>query len=158
MVFLLTKNPYSLNYSSSGLDLPEIELFDMESFEITPEKISSIIYAAKVERYRQYDKLFDIKALYKNKQNLTDTVVAQNGIFSNSILHLNNDVKYTRSDELSLASNSLKYDIKNKILSSSVPFKFVKKNVTTNGKSFVYYMQKGIIEANKIKTIILLDK
>ena len=158
MVFLLTKNPYSLKYNSAGSNLPEIELFDVKSFEITVKKISSIIYATKVERYRKYDKMFDIRALYKDKLNLTDTVVAQNGMLSNNILYLDNNVKYTRSDDLSLSSNSLKYDLKNKILSSNVPFKFVKKNVTTNGKSFVYYMQKGIIKANKIKTIIILDK
>ncbi len=157
MVFLLTKNPYSLKYNSSGTDKPEIEIFNMKNYDISPTGVKSIIYAKKVERYKNYDKMYGVEALHEGRLKLIDSLTAGKGLYAKNILYLDDNVKYTRSDNLALNSNSVKYDIKNKILSSNIPFEFIKKNATTHGSSFTYDMQKGIIRANKIKTVIRTD-
>lgn len=154
MIFLLTKNPYLLKYSSSLTDKPEIEIFGMESYEISLSGVKSIIIANKLERYRNYDKMYDIKALHEGKLRLIDSLVADKGMLSKNILYLDENVKYTRSDDLALSTNSVKYDIANKILSSNTPFELSKKSMTTYGNAFTYDMQKGIIRATKIKTVI----
>ena len=158
MLFLLTKNPYSLEYNSSGANKPEIEIFDMKNYDISLDGVTSIIFAKKVERYKSYDKMYGIEALHKGRLKLIDSLVADRGLYTKNILYLDDNVKYTRSDDLVLSSNSVKYDIKSKILSSNIPFEFVKKDMITHGNSFVYDMQKGIIRADKIKTVIRMDK
>ena len=157
MVFLLTKNPYSLEYNSNQAGKPEIEIFNMKNYDISKFGVTSIIFAKKVERYKGYDKMYGVEALHKGKLKLIDSLVADKGLYAKNILYLDDNVKYTRSDDLALNTNSVKYDIKNKILSSNIPFEFIKKNVTTHGSSFTYDMQKGIIEAKNIKTVIRTD-
>ena len=158
MVFLLTKNPYSLEYNANSAKKPEIEIFNMKNYDISLDGVTSIIFAEKFERYNSYDKMYDIEALHKDKFKLINFLVADKGLYVKNILYLDDSVKYTRSDDLLLSSNSVKYDIKNKILSSNIPFKFVKKDTITRGNSFVYDMQKGIIKADKIKTVIRMDE
>ncbi len=157
IIFLLTKNPYSLEYSASGAGKPEIEIFNMKNYDISLEGVTSIVFAKKVERFKSYDKMYSIEALHKGKLKLVDSLTADKGLLAKNILYLDNNVKYTRSDDLSLNSNSIKYDIKHKVLSSNIPFEFTRKNMTTNGNSFTYDMQKGIIRASKIKTVIRMD-
>ncbi|MDX1807923.1 MAG: LPS export ABC transporter periplasmic protein LptC [Sulfurospirillaceae bacterium] len=158
MVFLLTKNPYALHYKPSKGKQPDIELFDVKNYEILTSGIDSIVFSKKVEKYNNYDKFFDINVLYKDKMNLIDSLVADNALLQNNILYLSNNVKYTRSDDLALNTNSVQYDLKQKILSGDKVFEFIKNNVKTTGDSFTYQMQKGIIEANKVKSTIRMEK
>ncbi len=158
MIFLLTKNPYALQYSSKGKGQPNIELFDVKIFEISKLGVNSIIFANRVERYKGYDKMYMIDALHRSKLNLIDSLKANNGLLIKNILYLDNNVRYTRSDDLALNSNSIKYDIKNKILSGDQPFELSIKNMLTKGNSFTYLMQKGIIQAQKIKTVIRMEQ
>jgi len=158
MVFLLTKNPYSLEYNSNGAGKPEIEIFNMKNYDISLAGVTSIIFAKKVERYKNYDKMFSVEALHRGKLKLIDSLKADKGLFAKNILYLDDNVKYTRSDDLALNTNSIKYDVKKKILSSNIPFEFIKKDMTTHGSSFTYDMQKGIIRASKIKTVIRMDE
>ncbi len=158
MIFLLTKNPYSLKYNSNSVGKPEVELYGVKNYELLKSGVSSVLFAKKVLRYEKYDKMFDILALHKGDLNLIDSIKADTGLYTKDILYLDDNVKYTRSDDLALNTNSIKYDIKKKMLSSRLPFDLIKKNVTTHGNSFVYDMQKGIINAKKIKTVIKVEK
>jgi len=158
MVFLLTKNPYSLQYNSASKKQPNIEIFGVKSYDILEKGVSSLMLADKVERYKNFDKLYNIKALHMGVLNLIDNLKADQGIYAKNTLYLDKNVRYSRSDHLALNTSSLRYDLKGKILSSSNPFVFVKGNVTTHGKAFTYDMQKGIIKAEKIKTVIRMDK
>ncbi|MFK5882085.1 MAG: LPS export ABC transporter periplasmic protein LptC [Sulfurospirillum sp.] len=157
MIFLLTKNPYYLEYNSSGANRPEIEIFNMRNYDISQDGVTSIVFAKKVEKYKSYDKMYSVEALHEGKLKLIDSLIADKGLFTKNILYLDDNVKYTRSDDLALNTNSIKYDIKKKILSSNIPFEFIKKNATTHGSSFTYDMQKGIIRAKDIKTVIRMD-
>jgi len=158
MVFLLTKNPYSLRYNSVSKKEPNIEIYGVKSYDIFEKGVSSLLIADKVERYKNFDKLYNIKALHKGLLNLVDNLKADQGIYAKNTLYLDKNVHYLRSDNLALNTSSLRYDLKDKILSSNYPFVFIKGNVTTHGKAFTYYLQKGIIRANKIKTVIRMDK
>ncbi|MCF6173591.1 MAG: LPS export ABC transporter periplasmic protein LptC [Campylobacteraceae bacterium] len=157
MVFLLTKNPYEISYSPKGKNQADIILFGVKTFEITKSGVNSILVSSKVERFKGYDKLYNINALHKGILNLIDSVVSDKGLLVKNILYLDDNVKYTRSDDLVLNSNSIKYDLNNKILSSNRKFEFIKKNTKTIGTSFVYQMQKGIINAKNIKSIIRIN-
>ena len=158
MIFLLTKNPYSLQYNPAGKKQPDIEIYGVKSYDIVKEGVSSLILADKVERYKNFDKLYNIKALHTGSSGLIDNLKANQGLYAKNILYFDKNVKYVRSDNLTLSTNSLRYDLKGKILSSNNSFVFVKENVTTHGSAFTYDMQKGIIRADKIKTVIKVDK
>ncbi len=154
MIFLLTKNPYELEYDSRGKNQADIVLFNVKTFDILKSGVNSILISSKIKRFKGYDKLYNINALHRGVQNLIDSVVSDKGLLAKNILYLDDNVKYARSDGLSLNSDSIKYDLKKKILSSNREFEFIKKNSKTVGSSFIYQMQKGIINAKNIKTVI----
>lgn len=158
MVFLLTKNPYTLHYKPLKGKQPDIELFDVKNYEILTTGIDSIVLSKKVEKYKDYDQFYNIDVLYKDNLNLIDSLLADKAILKNNILYLSDNVKYTRSDNLALNSNRVQYDIGKKIISSNDLFELIKNNVKTTGNSFTYQMQKGIIEAYKVKSIIRTEK
>ncbi len=157
MIFLLTKNPYELKYNPKSKNQANVVLFGVKTYDISNLGVDSLLIASKIERFTGYDKLYNINALHKGKLSLVDSVLANKGLLAKNILYLNDNVKYTRSDDLALNSNSVKYDLKNKILSSNKKFEFTKKNTKTIGTSFIYQMQKGIISAKHIKTVIRID-
>jgi len=157
MVFLLTKNPYELEYSAKRKNEANIVLFGVKTYEILKSGVNSILISSKVERFKGYDKLYNINALHKGALNLIDSVVSDRGLLAKNILYLDDNVKYVRSDGLALYSNSVKYDLKNKILSSNRKFEFIKKNSKTIGTSFVYQMKTGIINATNIKSVIRIN-
>lgn len=158
MIFLLTKNPYSLHYSPVSKKQPDIEIYGVKSYDILKKGVTSLLIADKVERYKNFDKLYNIKALHMGLYNLIDNLKADQGIYAKNILYLDKNIRYSRSDNIALNTSSLRYDLKDKILSSSNPFVFIKGNATTHGRAFTYDLQKGIIKADKIKTVIRMDK
>ena len=157
MIFLLTKNPYELSYNSTKKELAYITLFNIKAYDIYKNGVTSLLISDKVERFSGYDKLYKINALHRGDLNLIDSVVSDKGLLAKGILYLDDNVKYTRSDDLTLNTNSVKYDMKNKILSGNRKFEFIKKNTDTKGTSFTYDMQKGIINATNIKTVIRIN-
>jgi LPS export ABC transporter protein LptC len=157
MIFLLTKNPYELNYNSKGEKRAYITLFNIKTYDIYKNGVTSLLISDKVERFGGYDKLYNINALHRGDLNLVDSVMSDKGLLAKGILYLDDNVRYTRSDDLELNTNSVKYDMKNKILSGNRKFEFIKKNTNTKGTSFVYDMQKGIINATNIKTVIRIN-
>lgn len=157
MFFLLFKDPYAIEYKSIA-NQPDIELFNVKNLEISKDGVISIVFTDKINRYKNYDVLYMIDALHKGELGLVDALIANKGILKKDILYLSKNVKYTRSDNISLVSDDIKYDLKKRVLSSNKNFKFIKKNSETTGDSFIYQMQKGIITADKIKTIIKVDR
>jgi len=158
MVFLLTKNPYALHYKPKKGEQPSIELFDVKDYEILSTEINSIVFSKKIEKYEGYDKFYQINVLYKDKLNLISTLLSDKAVLRDSVLYFNDNVKYTRSDDLVLNTQSVQYNLKTKVLSSDTPFELIKKDMMTTGDSFVYQMQEGIIEANHVKSTIRMDK
>jgi LPS export ABC transporter protein LptC len=157
MIFLLTKNPYELNVYTGEKNQALVTLFNIKTFDIYKTGVTSLLISDKVERFKGYDKFYNINALHKGKLNLIDSLSAQKGLLAKGILYLDDKVKYTRSDGLALNTNSVKYDLKNKIISGNKKFEFIKKNTNTKGTSFTYNMQKGIISAKNIKTVIRMN-
>ncbi|WP_331775766.1 LPS export ABC transporter periplasmic protein LptC [Sulfurospirillum sp. 1612] len=158
MVFLLTKNPYALHYKPKKGEQPSIELFDVKDYEILPTGINSIVFSKKVEKYKAYDKFYQIDVLYKDKLNLISTLISDKALLRDSILYFTENVKYTRSDDLALNTQSVQYNLKTKVLSSKTSFELIKKDMKTIGDSFIYQMQEGIIEAKNVKSTIRMDK
>jgi len=154
MIFLLKKNPYKLDIYAGGKEQALITLFGVKTFDIYKTGVTSLLISDKVQRFKGYDKLYNINVLHKGNLNLVDSLSAQKGLLSKGILYLDDNVKYARSDDLSLNTNSVKYDIKNKIISGNKKFEFIKKNSDTKGTSFTYDMRNGTINAKNIKTVI----
>ena len=158
MLFLLTKDPYALHLKKDSKIRPDVELFNVKNLEISKKGVLSIVFTDKIDRYKNYDTMFMIDALHKGENGLIDSLTAQKGVLRKNILYLTKSVKYTRSDDVTLLCDSIVYNIKNRVLKGNDKFKFLRKNSITTGDSFEYRMKRGIIKADKIKTIIKVDR
>ncbi|MDD3462347.1 MAG: LPS export ABC transporter periplasmic protein LptC [Sulfurospirillaceae bacterium] len=159
MIFLLLKNPYKIEeYRADGTKIPNIELFDIKSYQIDNGGLRAILFAKNLSRYDGFDVLLDIDAMHKGDTGLIDILRSKRGIQKDGILTFSKDTHYERTDGLKLTGDEIKYDVKNKILSSDIPFVFTQKNSTTEGNSFVYQMKEGKISALSIHSTIITEK
>ena len=93
----------------------------------------------------------DILTFYREQKEILKAKQAnlkQNKIF------LYGDIFYQNEEGITLKSQKMEYDIKNKIISSKTPFTLNSKKALITGESFVYNRQKGIIKATKIEATI----
>ncbi len=158
MVFLLTKDPYALHLKKDSKIRPDVELFNVKNLEISQKGVLSIVFTDKIDRFKKYDTMYMIDALHKGENGLIDSLTADKGVLKRNILYLNKNVKYTRSDDVTLLCDAIVYNIKNRVLKGKKGFKFIRKNSVTVGDSFEYKMKRGVIKADKIKTIIRVDR
>lgn len=152
-VFLLTKEPYGLKAELSGKNLAQIELFGAQNFDLTKDGTLSITTAQEVKRYAKFDTFTKLHVIHKNK-NFVDTVLSNNAILQDRIVTLNGNVRYFRSDGLSLKTQEAVYAMDTKILSSAVEFLLQNNRLDVQGESFVYRFNDGVLDALGIHAVI----
>jgi len=159
MVFLLLKEPYTLHAKATGAKAPaDIELFHARNFQIKPEGVTSIVNTQRVERYKTFDKLYNIDASHKTNQGLTGVLTSNEATLRDGVIVFMKDSHYERSDGVRLDGEEIVYDTKNEILSSQKPFVFTQSQSRSHGLSFVYQMKEGTISANTIHSFIETGK
>lgn len=152
-LFLLFQKPYVIE-KKENQNVPEIVMKNVQNFELTDFGVLSFLKSKIVRRYKTHDEFEDVSMLKKNPNGLIDSVSAQLGVLRNNDLLLKKDVRYDRSDGLSLESQEVFYNLKTKVLSSNVDFKLSNPRGVSYGSSFIYDTDKGIIQAQNIKASI----
>ena len=155
MTFLIVKEPYTLRtVDQDGHTIPDIELFKAQNFQIKTGGIESVVYADKVNRFKEFDQLEAVQAGHITKDGLRGELRSDEAIVQNKVIHFMTHSHYARSDGIALDGEDIFYDLKNETLSSEKPFIFLQKQSRTNGLSFVYQMKEGTIAATNIHSFI----
>ena len=159
MVFLLLKEPYTLKAKGSGANNPpDIELFNARNFQIKPEGVESIVNSKRVERYKDFDKLYSIDATHKTQAGLIGILTSNEAFLKNGVIVFLKNSHYARSDGVSLDGEEIVYDTQKETLASEKPFVFTQSQSRSHGLSFVYQMKEGTISANTIHSFIQTGK
>jgi len=159
MVFLLLKEPYTLKAKGSGTNNPpDIELFNARNFQIKPEGVESIVTSKRVERYKDFDKLYSIDATHKTQAGLIGILTSNEAFLKNGVIVFLKNSHYARSDGVALDGEEIVYDTKKETLASEKPFVFTQSQSRSHGLSFVYQMKEGTISANTIHSFIQTGK
>lgn len=155
MVFLIIKEPYTLHsVDHDGNVIPDIELFDAQNYQLKEGSVDSMVYADKVARFKDYDKLYTIHASHKTKEGLKGVLTSDEATIQNKIFHFMTNSHYLRDDGIALDGEDIFYDMEKEILYSDKPFIFSQQQSRSNGLSFVYQMKEGTITATNIHSFI----
>lgn len=153
-LFLITKEPYSIDFYKETKKIPSIVMKDVKNFDLTTNGISSIVTADEVKRYREYDEFLKINMLNKSQDEFIHEVSADKGKLKDKKFTLSQNVKYHRNDGVSLKSEEVIYIVDTKTLYSEVDFVLSNNRAKTYGNSFSYDIQNGTIDAQNIKAKI----
>jgi len=159
MLFLIFKEPYKIKeVGQDGNLIPDVELFNAKNYQIKQSGIESIVISQRVARYKDFDKLYVVDVQHRNQNGLIDNIQSNEAILKDSVIDFMENSHYQRDDGVALDGTEIRYNIKEKILSSDKPFIFSQKQSKTVGNSFVYQMKEGTINANNIHSVIQVGK
>ena len=159
MVFLIFKEPYTLKVvNAQGEIIPDVELFNAQNYQFKESGIDSIVHSKRLARYGDTDKLYAIEAFHKDKEGLHSTLVSDEAILKDKVIDFLTNSHFRRDDGIGLDGEFIRYDMRQKTLSSEKAFIFLQKQSKTHGVSFVYDMKEGVLHANSIQSTIQFEE
>ncbi len=154
-IFLFYQKSKSLSIFVDLKKVPLMELEDSEMYDITYNGIISFLHSKTAKRYKDRYELFDVVSS-KIEQDRVDNLKAKRATLKDDILTLKGNVFYKSSDNRTLKSDTVVYNLKKDILSSDKDFVSTYKKSRLKGSSFVYYKkQKRFLAQNIIADINL---
>jgi LPS export ABC transporter protein LptC len=151
ITFLAFKEPKSIKSSNEDkLNHSTIKFTDIQSYMINKDGIQNSIRASKALKFANHDEVYDINISYINRGR-KDQISAKKAIHTNGIFYLTQNVFYENNLSISLESEELEYDSRNKIAHSNLPFKFYTQKGNMIGEGFRYDIQNQILKSNKVK-------
>ncbi len=150
ITFLAFKEPKTISTKKDTLNHSTIKFTNIQSYSIDKNGIQNSIKASKALKFTQHDEIYDINISYKN-DNREDQISAKKAIYTNGIFYLTQNVFYENNLSISLKSEELEYDSKNRVARSNLPFKFYNKQGNMIGEGFRYDIQNQIFKSNKVK-------
>ncbi len=155
-IFLFYQKVKTLNFGVDTKDTPLMVLKDSKIYDITYDGILAYLQSREAKRY--IDR-YELYKLYSNKKdkNVTQKLWADKGVLKNNILKLRGNVVYKDTNEQTLKSQTVTYNLKKDILSSNTFFEANYKESNVTGSSFIYYKKDKKLIANNIKAIIVME-
>jgi LPS export ABC transporter protein LptC len=158
LLFLATKEPKKLDISKEDINYTTIEFIKLNGYRITKEGIKDSLQAKKAQKFKDFVTLDTINAHYLDDDNISHKLSSKIAKYKNDILELKKSVKYENNKTLTITTDSLIYDIKNKIAVSKTPFVLKKDNMSVFGDSFRYNIKDGIIRSINIRYLQEVDE
>ncbi len=155
--FLFYQKSKTLNITADLVNTPLMELEESKIYNITYEGITAYLQSKVAKRYKNRYVLYDI---FSNKQDNTESeqLWAKKGIMKNDILTLLGNVLYKDSNDQTLKSQKVIYNLKKDILSSDTFFIATYKKSKVKGSSFIYYKKQKRLLADNIKADIEMEE
>ncbi len=156
-LFLFYQKTKTLNITADTINTPLMELENSKIYNITYKGITAYLQSKIAKRYKNRYVLYDI---FSNKKDNTtsEKLWAKKGVMKNDILTLLGDVLYKDSNNQTLQSQKVIYNLKKDILSSDTFFVATYKRSKVKGSSFIYYKEQKRLLADNIKADIVMEK
>ena len=150
ITFLATKEPKKLKQQKREILNADLTFTNLKGKILDQNGSKGTLQASKAIKYSDYEKLFDIKLSYKDK-NLTSNLSSKRAIHKKNRLLFKDSVEYENNQSMKILAKSLEYNLKNKVVSSDQPFHLQKDNATISGENFIYDTKKNLLEIQKVK-------
>jgi len=141
-------------------DHKEVPLFEIKDFilyELTPEKLETIMVGTQSTRYKQTYTVRDIDYTNNAKKYIAN-VKANEGVYKNDIMTFSGDVFYTREDGLSFESEEVVYDKQKAYTRSKGDYvAYLGKN-RINGSFVEYFNKKNLVVSKNVTAVFQLDE
>ena len=146
-----------LDIKKEDLQIAQLTAYKAKNYEITEGGIHSITTADIAYRFAKHDEFKNVVLLQK-KDDLLGVLSADNAKLTDDELDLKGSVVYVRSDDFLYKSQEAKYDRKNDILTSNVPFESKYGKDRFDGKDLIYSLKDKNLYANDVKMILKTEK
>lgn len=138
--------------SKNTEDIALLTFNDSTMYTLTTESMNRIIYTKKAVRYKTKDVMYDgaltLKTKDKTKKEITDVLYADLIIKRGDEFTFKDNVKYKRDDYITLNTNELVYNAKDKIARNSVPFNGTYYQNSLSGKNIYLNLNKYHLKAD----------
>ena len=134
---------------SNGQKEVEFEFFSADN--IKEDNSGRMIKASKAVKYKKYIDFQDVNV----SDELGHKIFAQEAIYKNDTLYMNQKVKLSRADGIDFYSKSLDYATKDKIVTTNKPFLFKFNKSVIRGKKLELALEKDTISIYNVDASIL---
>jgi hypothetical protein len=134
-----------------------MEFKNIKSYNITYNGIDGKLQAKSVKKFKDRYVLYNLH-LSRDESNNNEQLRADKGILKNNILSLFGNVFYKNDLDRTLSSNTVIYNIKKDILSSTTAFKTTYNKSVVRGSSFIYFKKSKRLIAQNIKAKIYTER
>jgi len=139
-------------------DIPAITFINSTMYEIDTKGVSQILKSKKSFHFTNYDELYDATIIIKSinsKKTVTNTVSANKIKLTNDKIEFRGDVRYDKSSNISLYSQSLDYNRVNQQLIGNQKFIAYKDGNKLTGNSILVQKGKTVIKTLNNKPVKL---
>jgi len=152
-IFLFYQKSKTLSIFVDLKKVPLMELRDSDIYDITYDGVNSFLHSKIAKKYKDRYELFGVVS-NKKEQGRIDNLRAKRATLKDDILTLKGNVFFKSSDNRTLKSDTVVYNLKKDILSSDKDFVSTYKKSRLKGSSFIYYKkQKRFLAQNIIADI-----
>ena len=135
-------------------DIPLVVFEEPLMFTLTEDSVTKVVDASKAIKYKNRDEMFDAEVIIKNtkenkKYNL-EKLNAKMLISHGDILTLKNNVFYTRDNFMTLSTNKLYYNTKQKVAYNDIAFNGKYNGSTIKGTNLYLDMNKNNFKSKKV--------
>jgi len=157
-IILLLIKPIGNNFVKSETDqsnIPQLLFKDFKLFDIGANSIVETTLSGKQgEGFRDGSyRIRDVKISYQNSKHI-ENIKSRYAYYSNNVIDAMGGVLYTRSDNSSIQTEKLSYDIENQYFYIPNRFVFERGGMITKGETLIIHRKLGKIKAFNIDTTL----
>lgn len=130
-------------------EIAQLELDGFTLYELNENGLKTTLSGMKGARYEDRYEAAGISFTDSSKE-YTQNMVADYGIYQDSVVYLSGGVRYTREDGLEFISDEATYEQKTATVSTEGPFTVLENENKVTGKTLVYQTKEGKIAAKNI--------
>ncbi len=152
-IFIFYQKSKTLIFAHINPNKVLMEFKNIKSYNITYNGIDGRLQAKSAKKFKDRYVLYNIHSS-TDKNSYNEQLRADKGVLKNNVLSLFGNVFYKNDLNRTLSSNTVVYNIKKDILSSTMPFKSTYSKSVMTGSSFIYFKKSKKLIAKNIKAQI----
>lgn len=147
--FIPVKNIVKKN---SEQEIPLLVFNDSTMYTLTTDSMNRIVYAKEVFRFKERDVMHEgaltLKKLDKDNNYVTDVLYSDVIIKRADIYKFFKNVRFRRDNIIALDTDELFYNIKNEVVTNTLPFNGIYNNNLINGENLYLDMKSYYMKSN----------
>ncbi|RXK07949.1 hypothetical protein [Halarcobacter bivalviorum] len=147
--FIPVKNIVKKN---SEQEIPLLVFNDSTMYTLTTDSMNRIVYAKEVFRFKERDVMHEgaltLKKLDKDNNYVTDVLYSDVIIKRADIYKFFKNVRFRRDNIIALDTDELFYNIKDEVVTNTLPFNGIYNNNLINGENLYLDMKSYYMKSN----------
>jgi len=141
MVILSVQTPYVSDIFKEDAKIAVIEMNGVTDYQISSEQVLGKFDATSGKRFKKHDEFENFHGIYLG-EDVNHTLKSKKATIKGKVITLQNDAKYSNSDDINYTSSKIIYNSKTKIINSPKEFRLTQNQDIVIGNNATYDMNK----------------